>query len=198
MLRADAETFEAVVREQTPPNSADSALPPHFLRVDARPGGDEAVIAAATQRAIGFDLDEAGDSLSAGALAGIGDQRKAILRDLQIEEGGPFVYPGCGGSKTRKSNDSTDAPSAANCPREWRRYVTVGLPYRGVAPVLDKLRTPESAPPDSTGEVWTILVTENSIGPGGQDWRQFGWLLRRDPASGRMNVAEKFLLSWAE
>ncbi|MEP6550456.1 MAG: hypothetical protein ABJB95_04700 [Gemmatimonadales bacterium] len=198
MLRADAEAFEAVVREQTPPNSADSTLPPHFLRVDSRPGGDEAVIATAPQRANGFDLDEAGDSLSAGALARIGDQRKAILRDLQIDEGGPFVYPGCGGSKARGSSDSAFAPTGANCPREWRRYVTVGLPYRGVAAVLAKLRAPESAPPDSTGEVWTVLVTENSIGPGGQDWRQFAWLLRRDPVRGRVNVAEKFLVSWAE
>jgi hypothetical protein len=60
------------------------------------------------------------------------------------------------------------------------------------------LRSKESAPPDSSEEAWTVLVTESSIGPGGQDLRQYAWLLRRNPETGHLVVGEKFLISWAE
>jgi hypothetical protein len=36
------------------------------------------------------------------------------------------------------------------------------------------------------------------VGPGGQEWRQYAWLLRRDPQTGQLVLVEKFLLSWAE
>jgi hypothetical protein len=41
-------------------------------------------------------------------------------------------------------------------------------------------------------------VTESSVGPGGENWRQYAWLFRRDPETRRLLVAEKYLLSWAE
>ena len=64
--------------------------------------------------------------------------------------------------------------------------------------MLDRLRSREAPAPDSTAEVWTVLVTESSIGPGGQDWRQYAWLLQRNPDNRRLTLAERFLLSWAE
>jgi hypothetical protein len=194
VLAADAEVFESVIRSELSPDPADSAASLRVMRVDSRPVTDNDALTASSTRQTGFDLDKVSDSLSDAGVARIADQRKAILKDLHVEEGGPFAYPGCGGSR---SHGSTELSFAA-CPREWRRYITVGIPYRGTpATIVDKLRT-QSLPPDSSAELWTVLVAENSVGPGGQEWRQYAWLLRRDPQTGQLALVEKFLLSWAE
>jgi hypothetical protein len=193
VLAADAEVFETVIRSEMSPDPADSAASLRVMRVDSRPVVDNSQLAADSARHTGFDLGEVSDSLSDAGVARIADQRKAILGDLRVEEGGPFSYPGCGGSRSRLSPD----PASSACPREWRRYITVGIPYRGIAAAIEKLRK-QSPPPDSSGEVWTVLVAENAVGPGGQDWRQYAWLLRRNPESGHLDLVEKILLSWAE
>jgi hypothetical protein len=189
--------FETVVRAEVQSSVADSATPHAFLRVDSRPAGDTAVLAGNAERAKALDPNEAGDPLSSRGLDRIIDQRKGILKLLHVEEGGAFFYPDCGGIRPRWLNDSI-ASVGTKCPSEWHRYVTVGLPYRGAAPILAKLRRAEIPPPDSVGEVWTVLVTESSIGPGGQDLRQYAWLLKRDAETGRLAVVERILLSWAE
>jgi hypothetical protein len=192
VLAADAEVFESVIRSEQSPDPADSAASLRVMRVDSRPVTDNDDLTA-TARQTGFDLDKASDSLSDASVTRIADQRKAILKDLHVEEGGPFTYPGCGGSR---SHGSTQLSFAA-CPRDWRRYITVGIPLKGTAAIIDKLRT-QSPAPDSSAELWTVLVAENSVGPGGQEWRQYAWLLRRDPVTGHLALVEKFLLSWAE
>jgi hypothetical protein len=192
-MAADAEVFESVIRSELSPDPADSVASLRVMRVDSRPVTDNDELTASSTPQAGFDLDKVSDSLSDAGVARIADQRKAILSDLHVEEGGPFAYPGCGGSR---SHGSTELSFAA-CPRDWRRYITVGIPYRGTATVIDKLRT-QSPPPDSSAELWTVLVAENSVGPGGQEWRQYAWLLRRDPQTGQLALVEKFLLSWAE
>jgi hypothetical protein len=196
LVRADAEVFETIVRSEIPGKAGDSTVSPGFLRIDARPVGDNEPLASGEQPRV-LDLERPADSTSANAVAQITDQRRAILKLLHVEEGGPFLYPDCGGTRPRRVKGAA-ALVGANCPKEFRRYVTVGLPYRGAAPALDKLRSPEAQPPDSTSEVWTVLVTESSIGPGGQDWRKYAWLLRRNPDNNRLALAERFLLSWAE
>jgi hypothetical protein len=193
VLTADAEVFESVIRSELSPDPADSVASLRVMRVDSRPVTENDELTASSARQTGFDLDKVSDSLSDGGVARIADQRKAILSDLHVEEGGPFAYPGCGGSR---SHGSTELSFAA-CPPDWRRYITVGIPYRGTAAIIDKLRT-QSPPPDSSAELWTVLVAENSVGPGGQEWRQYAWLLRRDPQTGQLALVEKFLLSWAE
>ncbi|MGI8401042.1 MAG: hypothetical protein ACR2NS_05475 [Gemmatimonadaceae bacterium] len=197
VLATDAEVFETVVRNELSPDPADSVASLRVMRVDSRPVTDNGDLSPNSARPTGFDLDQGVDSLSEASVARIADQRKAILRDLRAEEGGPFTYPGCPGARSRTSADSAGASPGA-CPSTWRRYITVGIPYRGTAAaIVDKLRT--RAPlPDSSAEVWTVLVAENSVGPSGQDWRQYAWLLRRDPENGRLALIEKVLLSWAE
>jgi hypothetical protein len=196
LVRADAEAFETIVRSEIPDSAGDSTLSPAFLRVDSRPIGDNSALSGG-DRPKAIDLEVPADTASSSAVALIAQQRRAILKLLRVEEGGPFVYPDCGGTRPRRVKDSA-ALAGANCPKEFRRYVTVGLPYRGAAPALDKVRSRESPAPDSTSEVWTVLVTESSIGPGGQDWRKYAWLLRRNPGNNRLTLAERFLLSWAE
>jgi hypothetical protein len=193
VLAADAEVFESVIRSELSPDPADSVASLRVMRVDSRPVTDNDALTASSTRQTGFDLEKVSDSLSDAGVARIADQRKAILSDLHVEEGGPFAYPGCGGSRSHGSSEL----SYAACPSDWRRYITVGIPYRGTAAVIDKLRT-QSPPPDSSAELWTVLVAENSVGPGGQEWRQYAWLLRREPQNGQLALVEKFLLSWAE
>jgi hypothetical protein len=198
ILSADAEVFESVVRAQISNTPDDSAVALRVLRVDSRPTSDNAQLMSASQRSRALDLDAPPDTLPPETLARIAEQRKAILSDLHVEEGGPFNYPGCGGTRPHPSPDSVPLPLDRTCPPTWHRYVTVGLPFSGEAEVLAKLRARASAPPDSTAESWTVLVTENAIGPAGQTWRQYACLLRRDPVTGHLALAERLLLSWAE
>ena len=191
-LEADAEAFEAIVRSQVA-DSAAGAL--GFLRVDARPSEDDAVLAGTVEQPRAFDLGQSPDSLSP-LMSSIEDQRRSILATLKVDEGGPFDFPYCGGA--RRVSDSADDSAASKCPRQPVRYVTVGAPYRGAAPLLAKLRRPELPVPDSSAELWTLLVSETNLGPGGQQWRQYAWLFRRDRETGRLAVAERFLVSWAE
>jgi hypothetical protein len=198
MLSADAEVFEAIVRAQVSQTPDDSAVALRVLRVDSRPVSDNTQLGSAAQVAVGVDLDEPTDTLSPEAMSRIADQRREILADLHVEEGGPFNYPGCGGTRSHRTPDPDTLQMGTACPSVWRRYVTIGLPVRGEAEVLAKLRSRSSAPTGSTAESWTVLVTENTIGPAGQTWQQYACLLRCDPVTGHLGLAERFLLSWAE
>jgi hypothetical protein len=198
IVGADGEIFESVVRSQL----VDSSQPPRVatsaLRFDSRPAGDNTDLVSTPDRPRQLDLAAPSDSLSSDALSAVVEQRKDILKSIGVEEGGPFNYPDCGGTRTRRARDSTGILPPPKCPTVARRYVTVGLPYRGAASILAKVRPAIFPPPDSTGEQWTVLVTESLVGPGGQQWRQYVSLFRRDPDSGRLGLVERFLLSWAE
>src|SRR4051794_4115626 len=146
-LEADAESFEAIVRSQIT-DSATSSL--GFLRVDARPAGDDAVLAGAVQTSRPIDLSPTPDSMSR-LNQSMEDQRRSILHALKVDDGGPFDYPYCGGAR-RVTDSAVDTVS--KCPRQPVRYVTVGAPYRGAAPLLEKLRRPELPAPDSGAELW--------------------------------------------
>lgn len=195
VLEADAESFEAIVRSQVT-DSASGSL--GFLRVDARPGRDDAVLTGTPPERRGLELSDSSSSPDSLArlLSAVEDQRRAILDGMKVDGRGPFNYPFCGGA--RRVSDSAAVNGDTKCPPEPLRYVTVGVPYRGAAPVLDKLRTPESPVPDSTAELWTVLVSETNIGPGGQQWRQYAWLFHREEASGKLAPVERFLVAWAE
>jgi len=198
IVRADGEIFESVVRSQFSDSSKFLPRTISPLRFDARPAGDNADLAATPDRPRPLDLADSSDSLSSSALNSIVEQRKHILKTIGIEEGGPFNYPDCGGTRTRRSRDSSAVLPAPKCPAFVRQYITVGLPYRGAAQILNRARPVGVSPPDSAGELWTVLVTETSVGPGGQQWRQYVSLFRREPETGRLGLAERFLLSWAE
>src|SRR3954466_9048721 len=77
-LEADAEAFETIVRSQAT-DSATGSL--GFLRVDARPAGDDAVLAGTVQQTRPIDLSQSPDSTS-GLTKSIEDQRRSILAAL--------------------------------------------------------------------------------------------------------------------
>ena len=88
VFAADAEAFEAIVRSQMS-DSANSG----FLRVDSRPAGDKDILSGPPPTASGLDPDSSADPVPESDTRTISDQRKDILRNLHVEEGGPFVYP---------------------------------------------------------------------------------------------------------
>src|SRR5436190_1868326 len=86
LVRADAEAFESVVRSEM----IDSVKASFgFLRVDARPAGDNAILTGAAERPRGLELDDAPDSISTISLTRITEQRRDILNFLRVEEGQP-------------------------------------------------------------------------------------------------------------
>jgi hypothetical protein len=196
LVHTDAEVFETVARAERTVG-ADSVRLPHFLRIDSRPAENTDLLSPQTPPQAGIALD---DSIppSSAALDRIAQERRAILERLGVEEGGPFFFPGCEGIRTGEpAHKSGAAPVGARCPAEWRRYTTVGLPRRGVAQIPEKVRRTDPRPFDR-GEVWTVFVTETSIGPGGQDWKQYAWVLTREPGNADLSLTARFLLSWAE
>ena len=198
LVHADAEVFEAVARSQRAFGAEDSSRAPRFLRIDSRPIDNITLVQAQASLPASIDLDDDSAQLSSRAVERIVRERRAILQQLGVEEGGPFVLPGCGGVRTGEpASEPGAAPSGVDCPAEWRRYVTIGLPHRGVGQIPEKVRGPEPQSFD-TSEVWTVLVTECSIGIGGQNWRQYAWVLTRQPGRADLSVATRFLLSWAE
>ena len=193
ILAADAETFESIVRSQM-----SDSVSTGFLRVDSRPAGDKDILSVPPASPPGLDPDSSADSATDADPRAVIDQRKEILRDIRVEEGGPFDYPQCGGFRTRRFRDTAAVHPNPDCPKTYHRYVTVGVPTRGASSIIAKARRPEVPAPDTTGEIWTVLVTETAVGPGGQQWRQYAWLFRRDGGTGQLAVVEKYLLSWAE
>ena len=197
LVHTDAEVFEAVARSERIVGLEDSSRLPRFLRIDSRPVDNTTLLSPQTPPPTGIALE---DSIppSSATFDRITRERRAILERLKVEEGGPFFFPGCEGVRTGEPPPRSGATaSSAGCPPEWRRYVTVGLPRRGVGQIPEKVRRTEPRSFDR-GEVWTVLVTETSIGPGGQDWKQYAWVLTREPGRADLSLATRFLLSWAE
>jgi len=196
LVHTDAEVFEAVARSERIVGTDSSRLP-RFLRIDSRPIDNTTLLSPQNPAPTGFTLED--DSVPPSSTFNrIARERRAILERLVVEEGGPFFFPGCGGVRTGKTAPKPGSiRSDTGCPTEWRRYVTIGIPRSGVGLIPEKVRQIEPRSFD-TGEVWTVLVTETSIGTGGQDWKQYAWVLTRDPGNAGLSLAARFLLSWAE
>jgi hypothetical protein len=200
LVHTDAEVFEAVARSELVVPMEDSSRLPRFLRIDSRPVDNTTLLPPQTPSPTAVALENDSIPPSSDAIDRIARERRAILERLGVEEGGPFLFPGCEGVRTGTGEPvlaPTPAASRAGCPTEWRRYVTIGLPRRGVGLIPEKVRKTEPRSFD-TGEVWTVLVTETSIGTGGQDWKQYAWVLTREPDRAGLGLAARFLLSWAE
>jgi hypothetical protein len=198
MVHTDAEVFEAVARSELVVGMEDSSRSPRFLRIDSRPEDNTSTLPPKPASPAGIPLDDDSTLASSAAIDRIATERRTILERLGVEEGGPFVFPDCEGVRSAETEPKSGAtPPRAGCPTQWRRYVTIGLPRRGVGLIPENVRKTDPRSFD-TGEVWTVLVTETSIGSGGQDWKQYASVLTREPEREGLTLAARFLLSWAE
>ena len=199
LVHTDAEVFEAVARAELVVGTEDSSRSPGFLRIDARPVDNTSTLPPQRRAQTGIALDD-DDSMpaSSAVINRITQERRAILERLSVEEGGPFFFPGCEGIRSGESSSKPGVtPPRAGCPTQWRRYITIGLPRRGVGLIPENVRKTDPRSFDS-GEVWTVLVTETSIGSGGQDWKQYASVLTREPDRDGLALAACFLITWAE
>ncbi|MGZ3373984.1 MAG: hypothetical protein ACXU9Z_11915 [Gemmatimonadaceae bacterium] len=198
LAHTDAEVFEAVARSELVAGTEDSSRSPGFLRIDSRPVDNTSLLPAKPTTPAGIPSDDDSVLPSSAVIDRIASERRAILERLGVEEGGPFVFPGCEGVRSGESEPKLGVtPPRAGCPTQWRRYVTIGLPRRGVSLIPENVRKTDPRSFD-TGEVWTVLVTETSIGSGGQDWKQYASVLTREPDREGLTLAARFLLTWAE
>jgi hypothetical protein len=198
LVHTDAEVFEAVARSELVAGMEDSSRSPRFLRIDSRPEDNTSTLPPKPPGPAGIPLDDDSIATSSVAIDRITLERRAILQRLGVEEGGPFVFPSCEGVRTAETEPKSGvAPPRTGCPTQWRRYVTIGLPRRGVGLIPEAVRKTDPRSFD-TGEVWTVLVTETSIGSGGQDWKQYASVLTREPGGDGLSLSGRFLLTWAE
>jgi hypothetical protein len=198
LVHTDAEVFEAVARSEMLVGMEDSSRSPRFLRIDSRPEDNTSTLPPKPPGPAGIPLEDDSTPASSAAIDRIARERRAILQRLGVEEGGPFVFPDCEGVRTAEAEPKSGATRpSAGCPTQWRRYVTIGLPRRGVGLIPEAVRKTD---PRSfgTGEVWTVLVAETSIGRGGQDWKQYASVLTREPDRQGLTLTARFLLTWAE
>jgi hypothetical protein len=198
LVHTDAEVFEAVARSELAVGTEDSSRSPRFLRIDSRPVDNTSILPPKPPSSTGIPSDDDSVLPSSAVIDRIAPERRAILNQLGVEEGGPFVFPGCEGVRSGETEPKPGVtPPRAGCPTQWRRYVTIGLPRRGVGLIPENVRKTDPRSFD-TGEVWTVLVTETSIGSGGQDWKQYASVLTRDRDGEGLTLAARFLLTWAE
>lgn len=198
IIHIDAEVFEAVTRSELVAGTEDSSGSARFLRIDSRPVDNTSLLPPRPTAPGGIPLDDDSMPASSAALNRIAEERRSILQRLGVEEGGPFFFPGCEGVRTGETEPKSRVTSPrVGCPTQWRRYVTIGLPRRGVELIPEAVRKTDPRSFDA-GEVWTVLVTETSIGSGGQDWKQYASVLTRGPDREGLTLAARFLLTWAE
>ncbi|HEV7595743.1 MAG TPA: hypothetical protein VGO33_12160 [Gemmatimonadaceae bacterium] len=191
LLRADSAAFVTIVRMEL---SGSGKSYPHEIspvRFDSHPNGQASDFPISAGGSTGSIPGTASARDSVTTLL-VSQQRKAILRNLGVEEGGPFNYPQCRGLLA----PPTVPPMG--CPKEDQYYVTIGLPYLGIPSDLPIRATSSDTMPDVSGEIWTVIVTEAYASRLGQNSFQHAWLLRRDPVNRRFTLAHTVLLSWVE
>lgn len=200
LLRADSDVFETIARAELPTTKEDSSPRIHALRIDSDPNGRPSAFHDVAGGSRGLGAGDAEPGKDSTTMILVVRQRKAILKRLGFEEGAPFNYPQCSAMLGFTPHlDSSRADRYAKCPKEVHNYLTIGLPFRGVPENLKRMRRASGAPaPDLTGEVWTVVTSHAYAAAKGQYWSRSAVLLRRDPADGRLKLAETILLSWAE
>jgi hypothetical protein len=191
LIDVDSEVFAGVVRGQV--DGRDDAYPYHLdrFRFDARPYGTPTGRPEVFAGVQGVDpsLSFPRSIESESEISYVTDTRRRILRANGVEEGASLSYPQCagagvpippppkGGASTRRAKPQD---VHAGCPKNAEYYLNVGLPIRGQPPGLQNFRDTRGHSVNLKGDVWTVLVEQNSFGPDG--WRKstYAWLFKRD------------------
>jgi hypothetical protein len=209
-IRADSALFAAVVRGQLAGTEKEPPYHMDPLRFDARPYGNDS---AYSDYLNDFEFE---DSTFPGlirreVMQRIIANRRSILADLNVTEGGPISAPSCPGilvppppppPPARSPNDSSYARELAKlragCPKKADNYVSVSLPIRSLTKSVQERLKSVGLSPNLPGEVWTSLVETTNIGPGGAMWTMYLWLFQRDPSKGALKLAKTVLYGIAE
>jgi hypothetical protein len=208
LVQIDSEVFDAVVRAQASARGDDYPRPLEQLRYDSRPYGTESGYPEVFAGVQGVDpsLSFPRVERSESEISFIVDNRKKILQENDVAEGGPFTVAQCAGAGVpippppapRRGSASTRRAKPqdvhAGCPKTTQYYVTVGLPLRGQPPGVRNLRDTRGRSVRLDGDVWTTLVDELEIGPGGWTRSHYAWLFKRD-RSRQLHLESTILIS---
>jgi hypothetical protein len=207
LISADSEVFAAVVQPQLEAGARVYLYSRDSVRFDARPYGDSQEFRPSAGGGHEYDPGKLFDRPDWAMMILLTENRRKILKLHGVREGGAFSYPDCSGTLAPPPPPSTPGspqpkvdPSGRRpgCPAAAEIYQTVGIPVRGFPEPLRKLNGSEGKPVDATGDVWTVIVDEHYAGPYGQNWFQRAWVLRRNPATGKLAVAGNIILAFLE
>ena len=190
LVDVDSEVFAGVVRGQI--EGRDDAYPYRLdrFRFDSRPYGTRNGRPEVFVGVQGVDpsLSFPRSVESESEITYVTETRRRILRDNSVQEGPQVSYPQCAGAGVPVPPPPRGAAARrakpqdvhAGCPRNAEYYMNVGLPIRGQPPGLQNLRDTRGHSVNLKGDVWTVLVEQNSFGPDG--WRKstYAWLFKRD------------------
>ncbi|HEU4747020.1 MAG TPA: hypothetical protein VFS56_00865 [Gemmatimonadaceae bacterium] len=207
LVDVDSMVFDAVVRGQL--EGSDDAYPYRLtrFRYDSSPyranSGYPDLLTGVegTAPALSFPRE----SQSESELNYLIDTRKKILRTNGVPEGRAVFYSQCAGAGVPapppprrprgRSARRVPAPNVhAGCPRVVEVFLTVGLPIHGQPPGLSNSRDTRERAVRLDGEVWTVLVDETTVGPGGWRQSQYAWVFERN-RSGGLELAHTILIA---
>jgi hypothetical protein len=194
--------FDAVVRAQL--EAGDDDYPYHLdrFRYDARPYGANSGYPEVFAGVQGVDPTLSFARASKSEIERVIENRKETLQMSAVREGRVVSYPQCAGAGVPAPPPPRGRPSArrskpvdvhAGCPKAAEYYLTVGLPLHGQPPGLKNSRDTRGRTVRLTGEVWTVLVDETSVGPAGWRLSQYAWLFKRN-RSGRLELENTILI----
>lgn len=198
LIRADSEVFETVVRLLLTGGEKDYPYKRDPLRVDSHPEAAPSPFDDVAGGQTGSATSAAESRPDSATLLVVSERRRVILKRIGVEEGGAYRYPKCHGTLMIQPRGAPPPP-AGDCPDKPHNYAAISTPIKGVAVTIpERLRRQDLAAPDPRGEIWTVIVSEAYVGPGGQNWFEHAWILRRDPTDNRLKLALTVLLAWAE
>ncbi len=214
IIRADSAVFEAVVRGQLA--GTEKAHPYHLdsMRFDSRPqptGYGNPYGEVVTR----IDSTTLLKRLGPVIMDRLAKGRKQILSLNGASEGRPCPLGWCvgmlveprplrPGSQTRP--DSILANPHRDCPKTGHSYLKVSLPIPGVPDAVARELTRRASLPgpqrgqlvDPAGIAWTAIVETYSVGQTGGMVDEYAWLFRRNPSTGRLELADTVMLMVAE
>ena len=207
LITADSLLFDAVVRAQLSGNGDEYPYRLKGFRYDSRPYGTSTGYPEVFAGVQGIDPTLTFPRAGNRAIRRLTENRKRILKENGVPEGGPIVYDQCAGKgvpepppprgSTAASRSKKRPDVHSGCPKTPIYYLTVGLPIRGQPPGLRNVRNTRGDRVNLRGDVWTALVDVLSAGPNGWSKSQYAWLFKRDD-SGRPVLESTILVAVVE
>ena len=203
LIRSDSEIFTIVVQTQL--SRWAKGLASVTLRYDSRPYGVDSSDWGYFMT-FGREDSTLPSVLPASLASRIAANRKAVLQSLRVEEG-PRARHQCAGMLMQPRASPGDSSYAAQlaelrggCPKKPDHSFMVSVPIRGAPSAIVSLRRSQVPPStiDWSGEIWTVLVESFSYASSGGMAQQAAWILKKDPATHRLQVVETVTLMVAE
>ena len=208
-IRTDSEVFEGVVRGQLAGTDKDHPFHLEAPIFDSRPFGLDSgyarYFATLTSEDSSFPKP-----VRDAAFDRIIENRKSILRALNVDEGGPIPQrcPGLLVIPRPTPTDSAEFAAAlaklrANCPTKSYSYLNVSPPIRGVSASIRRriqleTRARHLPAAELGGELWTAIVDGSYASKGGGMADEYAWVFQRDPTTGRLKLLTTAMIMIAE